>query len=45
MEFTKFVAKMWHKDFIKYNFIVKFWQTPDKIPSLWYTSGKVILEY
>ena len=22
--------------------MVKFWQTPDKIPSLWHTSGKVI---
>ena len=28
--------------FYKYKFMVKFWQTPDKIPSLWHTSGKVI---
>ena len=28
--------------FCKYKFMVKFWQTPDKIPSLWHTSGKVI---
>ena len=28
--------------FYKYKFMVKFRQTPDKIPSLWHTSGKVI---